>query len=241
MVDDAGGRSQLAQLSCGAVVLLVLLFLTGPLAYLPLAALASVVFLIGVELVDVRALREVWEVRKDEFAIALVTAVTVVAVSVGVAIGVAVVASIIDHLRISHSPRTGVLVTDPHTVFRPQAVTPAARTIDGVVVYRFLNTLYYANAHRLLDDVHTLLEGEPPLRTFCLDCVAIGDVDFTGGALLRRVHRELAEKQIRLVLAEVSDPVRAELDRYGITRLVGEDAYFATLVDVLRAATAPDG
>ena len=57
MVDSAGGRSQLALLACAAVVLLVLLFLTGPLAFMPNAVLAAIVFLIGVELVDVPGMR----------------------------------------------------------------------------------------------------------------------------------------------------------------------------------------
>ena len=58
MVDDAGGRSQLAQLATAAVVLVVLLFLTKPLSYMPEAVLAAVVFLIGVKLVDVKGMRD---------------------------------------------------------------------------------------------------------------------------------------------------------------------------------------
>lgn len=68
MVDSAGGRSQLAQLTASAIVLLVLLFGTGPLGFLPVGALAAVVFLIGVQLIDVRGMRRLLSVRRGEFA-----------------------------------------------------------------------------------------------------------------------------------------------------------------------------
>jgi Sulfate permease family len=70
MVDGAGGRSQIAQLTAAVVVLLVVLVLTGPLAYLPIAALATVVFLIGIELIDVAGMRSVYAVRREEFLVA---------------------------------------------------------------------------------------------------------------------------------------------------------------------------
>ena len=68
MVDSAGGRSQLAQLVTSAIVILVLLFLTGPLAYVPEAVLAAVVFLIGVELIDIRGMKRIYFERPWEFS-----------------------------------------------------------------------------------------------------------------------------------------------------------------------------
>ncbi len=74
MVDSAGGRSQLAQITTGAITVIVLLFLTKPLEYLPNAVLAAVVFLIGIELVDIAGMRRIARVRPDEFVVALMTA-----------------------------------------------------------------------------------------------------------------------------------------------------------------------
>src|SRR6266699_2979949 len=67
ITDSAGGRSQLSQLTAFAVVVIVLVLLTGPLAYLPDAALAAVVFLIAIELVDVKGMRRILALRKHEF------------------------------------------------------------------------------------------------------------------------------------------------------------------------------
>jgi MFS superfamily sulfate permease-like transporter len=91
MVDSAGGRSQLASFTAAAVVLVVMLVLTGPLSSLPIAALAAVVFLIGVELVDVAGMRRILAARRSEFAVALLTATAVVVLGVEDGIVVAVV------------------------------------------------------------------------------------------------------------------------------------------------------
>ena len=110
IVDSAGGRSQLSPLTAAAVVLVVLLVLTGPLAYLPVAALAAVVFLIAIELVDVAGMRRILAVRRHEFAVALLTAAAVVGLGVEDGIILAIVASIVDHLRHSYSPLNSILV-----------------------------------------------------------------------------------------------------------------------------------
>ena len=153
IVDSAGGRSQLSSLAAAVVVLVVLVLLTGPLAYLPEAALAAVVFLIAAELVDVAGLRRILATRRHEFAVALLTAVAVVALGVEQGIVVAVVASIVDHLRHSYSPLNSILVKSPEGHWRATPVTAGARTEPGLAVYRFGTSLYYANAARLAADI----------------------------------------------------------------------------------------
>ncbi|WP_203981622.1 SulP family inorganic anion transporter, partial [Planosporangium flavigriseum] len=209
MVDSAGGRSQLAALTTSVVVVFVLLFLTGPLTFLPLAVLATVVFLIGLQLINVSGMRQLFVMRRDEFLIALLTAVTVVFVGVEQGIVLAVVASVIDHVRHTYAPYTAVVVATDEGRFIDVPPTPQARTVEGLVIYRFGATLYYANARRLVDQVDACLAAPDPPRWFCLDCIAISDVDFTAAAALRQIHNELATARARLILTEVLDPVRA--------------------------------
>ncbi len=228
MVDSAGGRSQLAQLSASAVVAVVLVLLTGPLAYLPDAALASVVFLIAVQLIDVKEMRLIRATRKRESAIALLTAVAVVTLGVEDGIVLAVVASIVDHLRHSYSPFNSVLMKSPAGHWQPVPVKPGARTEEGLVVYRFGTSLYYANAAKLAEDVAALLGHGDPLRWMVLDCVAIGDVDYTASTVLTRAVEHAHQRHVRLVLSSVLGPVRQQLDRYGISAALGPDAYYET-------------
>src|SRR3954453_14282400 len=112
MVDEAKSRSQIAQLTTAAVVAIVLLFLTKPLQYLPNAVLAAVVFLIGVKLIAVTAMREILRLRRDEFVVAVVTAAFVVGVGVEQGIILAIVLSIILHVKRHYEPRDRVVRWD---------------------------------------------------------------------------------------------------------------------------------
>ena len=243
IVDSAGGRSQLAALFTSAVVLIVLLLLTGPLAYLPNAALAAVVFLIAVELIDIKGMRSIRAVRKREWAVALITTAAVVILGVEYGIVLAIVASIVDHLRHSYSPLNSVLVKSPAGHWQPVLVTSGARTEEGLVVYRFGTSLYYANASRLLEDVAALAGHGGPLRWMVLDCAAIGDIDYTASAVLSRVIEYVRQRHIRLVLSTVLGPVRQQLDRYGISKALGPEAYYETpgeALEAFHASTAAD-
>ena len=235
IVDNAGGRSQLSALTASAVVLLVLVLLTGPLAYLPDAALAAVVFMIAIELVDLAGMRRILASRKREFAVALLTAAAVVVLGVEDGIVLAIIASIVDHLRHSYSPFNSVLVKSPEGHWQPVPVGPGARTEEGLVIYRFGTSLYYANASRLLEDVAALVGHGGPLRWLVIDCAAIGDVDYTASAVLAKVVEHVHQHHVHLALSSVLGPVRQQLDGYGISKALGQDAYFATPGEALEA------
>jgi SulP family sulfate permease len=235
IVDSAGGRSQLSQLTASAVVLIVLMLLTGPLAYLPDAALAAVVFLIAVELIDVKGMRRILALRKHEFAVALLTAAAVVVLGVEYGIVLAIIASMIDHLRHSYSPLNCVLVKSPEGHWQPVPAKPGTRTEDGLVVYRFGTSLYYANASRLLEDLVALVGHGGPLRWLVIDCAAIGDVDYTASAVLFNVVGHAHQHDVHLALSSVLGPVRQQLDGYGISKALGQDAYFDTPGQALEA------
>jgi sulfate permease, SulP family len=235
IVDSAGGRSQLAQLTAAAVVLIVLPLLTGLLTYLPDAALAAVVFLIAIGLIDVSGMRRILAVRRHEFAVALLTAVAVVVLGVEYGIVIAIIASIVDHLRHSYSPLNSVLVKSPTGHWRLRPVTPGARTEEGLVIYRFGTSLYYANAAKLAEDVTVLAEHGPPPRWLVLDCAAIEDIDYTASAVLTKVSERLHQRDVRLVFSDVLAPVRQQLYRYGISKTLDPGTYYDTAGEALEA------
>jgi SulP family sulfate permease len=235
MVDSAGGRSQFAMLVTAAIVLIVLLFLTAPLAYLPEAALSAVVFLIGLELIDVQGMRRVWVERPVEFGIALLTLAIVVFVGVEQGIVMAIILSLLAHTRHGYQPNNSVLtLRDGRLHVTP--VAEAGEAAPGIVIYRFNHSMYYANTERMAAEVLTLAKAGPDrLQWFCCDLVAVDDVDFSAAATWRELHRELHEQAIRLVFSSASDHVRAQLDVSGITALVGTDAYYPDPVAALDA------
>ena len=235
IVDSAGGRSQLSQLTASAVVLIVLVLLTGPLTYLPDAALAAAVFVIAAELVDVKGMRQIRACRKQEFAVAVLTAAAVVGLGVEYGIAIAIIASMVDHLRHSYNPLNSVLVKSPEGHWQAIPAGPGARTEEGLVVYRFGTSLYYANASRLLEDVTALVGHGGPLRWMVIDFAAVGDVDYTASAVLLKVVEHVHQHDVHLALSSVLGPVRHQLDGYGISRALGQAAYFETPGEALKA------
>ncbi len=180
MVDDAGGRSQLSQLTTAAIALIVLLFATKALSFMPEAVLAAVVFLIGVKLIDIKGMRLVWRQRPVEFWVAVGTMLTVVLAGVQQGILLAIALSIIAHLRHSYRPWDRLLVRFEGKVWKSLPLDSAAQARTGLVIYRFGASLYYANAARFVEEVQDLARGAPdPIRWFCLAMEAVNDIDFT--------------------------------------------------------------
>ena len=235
IVDSAGGRSQLSSLTAAAVVLVVAVLLTGPLAYLPQAALAAVVFLIAVDLIDIKEMRRILLMRKDEFAVALLTLAAVVVLGVEEGIVIAVIASIVDHLRHSYNPLNTILVKSPAGHWQPVPVTPGARTEEGIVVYRFGTSLYYANAARLIADLEDIVRHGTPLSWFVFDCAAVEDVDYTASTVIARAVDLAKTHHVRFVLSTVLPQVSRQLDGYGITKTLDSGARYETPGEALDA------
>lgn len=237
MVDSAGGRTQISQIVTSMVVLLVLLLFTGPLTYMPSAVLSAVVFLIGLQLVDIQGMHKVWRQRPPEFWVALVTAIVVVLLGVQQGIVIAMVLSLIEHVRRSYRSQNVVLAIDKTTgAWRLLPVAAAQQVVPGLLLYRFAHTIYYANSQQLFEQVVGLSDtAEPPLSCFCIDASAVADVDFSAAETIREIYGVLKTRGVRLVWANVIDVVKAEFDKYEITKLIGEDAFYQNISDVVQA------
>jgi sulfate permease, SulP family len=229
MVDEAHSHTQLAQLTTAVVVAVVLLFLTRPLQYLPNAVLSSVVFLIGVKLIAVGGMRTIYRLRRDEFWVALVTAVVVVVLGVEQGIILAIVLSLIVHVKRHFTPHDAVVRFDPQGHIRLAEPRPGTVTEPGLVIYRFPVGVFYANAVRLSEAVMGLVNVADPPRWFVLQAEAIDDIDYTGAQTLLELADHLQERGIVLAVAEASDDLRRELDRFGLTDKIGPDRYFDSL------------
>ena len=195
MVDSAGGRSQLSLIITSVIVLLVLLFLTGPLAYMPDAVLSAIVFLIGIDLIDIKGMQSIYAQRRSEFWVALITVLMVVFVGVEQGIILAIVLSLIDHTRRGYRPKNAVLVPAGSGVMHAQPVASKAQAVPGLLIYRFTHSMYYANSEQLSEEITDLVNhSDPPLRWLCLDASAVDDVDYSAVETLRSLFGILEEK-----------------------------------------------
>jgi MFS superfamily sulfate permease-like transporter len=229
MVDSAGGRSQLALIFTALMVLLVLLFLTRPLAYMPECVLSAVVFLIGVELVDLQGMRRIFVQRRSEFWVALTTTLTVLVIGVEQGILLAVVLSLIDHTRHGYRPKTVVLLPTESGAWQPQPLATGSQALPGLVVYRFTHSLYYANSQQLAEDISGLVNAaNPPLRRLCIEASAIDDIDYTAAETFRSILELLKSKGIDLVMCQLANELRSN-ESQNLADLFSEVTLYETL------------
>ena len=236
MVDSAGGSSQLAQITTAVIVLLVLLFLTGPLEYLPKAALSAIVLLVGVNLIDIKGMGKIHAQAPVEFWVAVLTATVVVFAGVERGIVFAMALSLIAHTRHGYRPKNGVLAPAIPDGWQRLPVSKPSQAAPGLLIYCFTHGMYYANAGWVFQQVLDLVQGaQPPLNWFGIEASGVDDVDFSAAETLRSTYKILKDQGTQLVFAGLSEEVKAKLDRYGLTDLVGNDNFFATVQELARA------
>jgi len=219
-----------------AVVLLVLLLLTGPLQFLPRCALAAIVFTIAVGMIDLACLRDILRGSPGEFYLAIFTAATVVAIGVEQGILLAIALSLFMHVQHSYRPHTIILEPDSSGQWAPQPAISGKETAPGLIVYRFGADLFYANRQRFADEVRALVDHAPtPVRWFIVDAGAITDIDYSAAQTICGLLKELEHRNIRMIFGRVNSYLRADMDRHGITAAIGEARLFSTLHDAIAA------
>jgi high affinity sulfate transporter 1 len=244
MVESSGGTNQMAHLTTAGVVAVVLLFLTGPLRFLPQCVLGAVVFTIAVRLIDLRGLSAIRRESPGEFALAITTAVVVVFVGVEQGILLAMSLSLFRIVHHSYHPHTAVLEQTRDGMWELDPVVPGAITEPGLIVYRFGAPLFYANANRFSEEVRMLAASAPsPLHWLIVDAGAITNVDFTAAHVVREVQKDLSAQGTGLVFAHVQSDLKPDLDRHHLTDAIGPGHIFDSLHEALAAlrGSSPSG
>jgi MFS superfamily sulfate permease-like transporter len=114
--------------------------------------------------------------------------------------------------------------------------------VPGLLLYRFDAPLFFANAEAFRDRIREQIESAgDPVRWVVIAAEPITDVDTTAAAVLDRLEADLAEQDITLVFAELKDPVKARLRRYGALQRVGEDRIFPTVGTAVSAYIRASG
>ncbi|NKB18682.1 MAG: SulP family inorganic anion transporter [Pseudanabaena sp. CRU_2_10] len=234
ILDTAGGRSQVAQLSTVAVVLIVILFLTQPIGYLPNVVLAAIVFSIGLKLIDIKGMQAIFKTHREEFYLAVITAATVVFVGVKEGIVLAIILSLIFHVRHSYRPHSAIIIPNENKYWQPIPVRMGSISAPGLIIYRFSRDLFYANATFFSEEVQSLVKSvDPPVRWFILEARAITEIDYSASQMLWNVVKELSMQNITFVISGLSPEVKRQFDRDGLTDLIGADRFFYHLEEAL--------
>jgi SulP family sulfate permease len=227
---DVGARSQAMNLGVLILVILTLLFLTPLFAPLPKAALAGVIIVVAVGLLDPGAFRALARVDRRELVLALLTAAIVIAVGMIAGVLVTVVLSLfLAALRAAQPGRTFLVRVPGTDSFRGVASVADGEAVPGMVIYRFDGPLFFANAQLLADDIEAGIAAQAdraPVRWVVLDAEAIGDVDSSGAGTLADLADSLTERGITLAFARLKGPVAEYLARAEIMDKVGSAHVF---------------
>ncbi|MGW0994588.1 SulP family inorganic anion transporter [Streptomyces sp. NPDC002523] len=237
---SAGARSKAYALVAGAGVLAVLLFLSPLLTRTPAAVLGALVVYAAARMIDIAGFRRLASFRRRELFLALGCLAGVLALDIlyGVLVAVGLsVAELLTRVARPHDAIEGVVpgVAGMHDVDD----YPQARTIPGLLVYRYDSPLFFANAEnfrrRALASVE---EQSEPVRWFVLNTEANVEVDITALDAVDELRRELTDRGIVFALARVKQDLLDDLQAYGLADSVGADRIFPTLPTAVAAYRA---
>ncbi len=237
---SASGRTQAAGLAA-AVGVVLLIPAAALLKDVPLATLAAVLIFVAGRIFHVRELADIARYDRFEFALAMVTLLTVGLVGVEPGIVVAVALAILDRTRLSDRPQLHVLGRIPGTTsWTPVSGAEHAAQLPGVLVVLFATPLWYANAARFRTELDAAKQRAiGPLRVVVLDTIGMGDIDYTGSRTLRQVLDQLDRDGVRFAMARTGGRVRAGLGRSDLLRRIGRQNLFASVDEAVVTLDPP--
>ncbi|MFT0516672.1 SulP family inorganic anion transporter [Pseudomonas faucium] len=234
--DMVGGKSQLVGIIAALVIALILLFFTAPMAWIPQAALGAVLLMAGWGLIDIKSLGRIRRLSRFEFWLCLLTTAGVLGLGVLPGIVFAVTLAILRLLYSIYQPTDAVLGWLPGTEGQVDIRKhKEARTVPGLVVYRFDDAILFFNADyfkmRLLEAVQS--QAEPKAVLF--DAEAVSSIDVSGIAALREVRDTLAAQGIFFAIARARGTFLRMLVRSGMAREMEEKLLFGSVRAGIRA------
>jgi SulP family sulfate permease len=232
-----GGRTQMVSLIAAVLLVGFMYFLASWIATLPTVAIASILIFTGITLIDVTGVRRLYRQHRQSAWVALVTSIGVVVIGVLPGILVGIVLSLLKVLSQIVRPQDALLGRPPGTqALHDLGDDEAARTIPGLVVYRFYGPLVFANVRFFIERMEHFIAREPhPVQQVIIDARAIPEIDVTAAEQLHTFVKRLRERGIGLVIAKAHLPFREAALRLGLGDALSEENYFPKLSEAVMA------
>ena len=235
----AGGRSALVGVVAALTVGVVAMFLLGPLALLPSAALAAILMSAALDLVDMEGFRDLARINKSELILSFIAIAGVIWIGVLEGVVIAVGATLAHLVMLAARPRDGVMGRadgdGPLVTLRRD---PDARQSEGILVYLFEASLFFVNAEYFADRIRLALKLRPETRYLVLDTSVMMHGDSMAVTVLPALAKELKQRGIVLLLGGGHGRFREVLYRSGLADLIGRERIFMNLEEAFAAAEA---
>ena len=236
VAESSGARTQLTGVVAAATITVLALAAPSAFRHLPHTTLAAIVIAAALSLFDLGAIRDLFDVRKSEFVLAVSAALAVAVLGPVSGVAVAVTLSILDFMRRAWKPHTAELVrVDGLKGYHDRARHPEGRVIPGLVLYRFDAPLFFANARYFAIDLERRLAQRPDTRCVIVTAEPITDVDATAAEMLRDLITEFHGRGVEFRFAELKGTVRDRVDAYRVFRDSHPDHSARTTGEAVRA------
>lgn len=237
VAESAGAKTQLTGVVGALAITMLLVAVPEMTTNLPTAALAAVVIAAALRIFDWRSLMVFHRVRRADFVLSMLAFLSVTLLGVIPGIGLAVAVSILDFLRRAWRPHDAILGRAPGVKgYHDLARYPDARQVPGLVLFRWDAPLFFANADTFRERVIDAVEGASPKPLWVVVAAEpITDVDTTAAEMLLELDAELKALGVELAFAEMKDPVKDRLARYGLHATIGPDYFFPTIGVAVKA------
>jgi len=237
VAEAAGARTQLTGVVGAIAIALLLIVAPDLLQSLPDTVLAAVVIASAIGLIEVSDLRRIYHIQRWEFWLSMTCCAGVAAFGAIPGIALAIVIAVIEFLWDGWRPHSAVLgrvdqIKGYHDITR----YPNARLIPGLVLFRWDAPLFFANAEWFHQRVTAAIASSPtPVTWLVVAAEPVTSIDVTSADVLRELGDELRQAGIRLCFAEMKDPVKDKLKRFGLYEHLGAWTFFATLGEAVNA------
>lgn len=240
VADNAGGKSQVANLVGVGVIGLILVFFTTILQPLPNAALGAVVIAAGITLFDIKTFRRAWRQQRSDFWIGVIAFVGAVVFGLLPGIVIAVVLSLWNVLMAGARTELVVLArSDVGNVWRNRKRHPEGHTVPGLAVVRWESGLFFGNSKGFERQVKEMVgQMAPKPQWVVFDAEATGDADFTATTMLADLIETLQAQGIVFAVAEPNGRLLQSLERAGLDQLIGIDKIFPSVDTAAQAFVA---
>jgi len=231
VAEAAGARTQLTGVIGALVVGLLLVAAPNLLRHLPAAALAAVVIASAIGLIEIADLARIYRIQRWEFWLSIACFVGVAVLGAIPGIGLAIAIAIIEFLWDGWRPHSAVLgraegVKGYHDVTR----YPGARQVPGLLLFRWDAPLFFANAELFKERILEAVGKAPtPVRWAVVAAEPVTSVDVTAADMLEELDDALRDRSIELCFAELKDPVKDKLKRFGLLARFGDVHFFPTV------------
>ena len=244
VAERAGARTQVTGLTGAALIVVMIVLLPGLFRNLPQPALAAVVITASISFADIPGTLRLFRQRRTEFALSLAAFLGVAFFGVLIGIATAVALSILNVFRRAWWPyETTLGRVEGLRGYHDIRSYPEAQHLPGLVIFRFDAPLLFANARTFRDEIRRMAATDPKPRWILIAAEPITDIDTTASDMLFELVSELDERGTSLVFAELKDPVRSKIDRYGLSQEIEAHHFFPTIgaaVEAFRAKTGSD-